>query len=647
MKERAASPCVNSKTEPSIKSQSMHRKDPVERGDGPPRLLVVASGELSLGGLSVNSEVPQAEMLPMDLRRPSPRSGFFRILLLAFAMVVLSNCPASSQGWYLNLPQPTSAPSGQLASAPRASPDFDHVIDQVIQREKEFLATIRNFKPLVETYIQNLKPDAELGTVPVSDQYFLGKLDLNRGLSERSFLQQPRLAGWLDKLTGIYSLKYMPLGFAQMIFVDDRDFDRQHYSFSFVGREFLGEVRCLVIDVAPLPSSGNSRFLGRIWVEDEGYHIVRFNGTFTPHPSFTYKLDFDSWRLNPLPGLWLPAYVYSQQSDEHYRFGRRLHFKAQTRLWGYDLQHAGDHQEFTQIMVDLPFFDHSGSGEDLSPLLSLRRVQYSAEENVVERLQVAGLMAPKGDADQVLETVVQNLVITNNLTEKLPDVRCRILLTTPLESFSVGHTIVISRGLIDVLPDEATLAAILAHELAHIVLGHSFNLDYSFDERMFFPDEQSLRRLTFHRDAHAEAAADEKAIELLANSPYKDRLKNAGLFFEALEARAPSLPNLIRARLGNALIAGKVSRLAVLKQSAPQLATRDTNQIAALPLGGRVKLDPWSDRVELVNIKPVLLLNAGEKMPFEVTPFYPYLKRIPIPDRSLSVKADSPADHGP
>jgi len=576
-------------------------------------------------------------------KRSLRRSSFFRTLCLV-AIVALPACVASSQDESEEYAPPAAAASTLPVSQPPASPAFDRTVDQVVRQENEFLKTMRYFSPLVETYIQNLKPDSELGAVPISDDYFLGKLDLSRGgVNERNFVKQPHLAGWLEKLTSLYELKYMPLGFAQMIFVDESNFDRQHYSFTFVRREFLGEVRCLVIDVAPLPNSGNSRFLGRIWVEDEGFHIVRFNGTFTPHPRYSYRLDFDSWRVNPLPGLWLPAYIYSQQSDQHYRFGKRLRFKAQTRLWGYDLQHAGDHQEYTQILVDGPFIEHS-SGQDLSPLLSLRQVQYSAEENVVERLQVAGLMAPRNDADKVLTTVVQNLVITNNLSEKLPDVRCRILLTTPLESFSVGHTIVVSRGLIDVLPDEATLAAILAHELAHIVLGHSFNLDYSFNERMFFPDEQSFRRITFRRDPREEAAADQKALEYLANSPYKDRLKTAGLFFEALEVHERTLPNLIRARMSNPLITGRATRLAALKRSAPQLAIRDTEQIAALPLGSRIKLDPWTDRTELVDIKPVPLLNAGEKLPFEVTPFYPYLKRIPIPGRSLTAKTGAPVD---
>jgi Peptidase family M48 len=588
---------------------------------------------------------PEGEVCAKTLSRD--RARLFRNLILMIAMVALPACIATSQEESEEYSPPAAAPNWQPAPRLQDSAVFDRTVDRVVEQENAFIKTMRYFSPLVETYIQNMKPDSELGAVPISDDYFLGKLDLSRGgVNERSFVKQARMSGWLDKLTGVYQLHYMPLGFAQMIFVDESNFDRQHYGFTFVRREFLGEVRCLVIDVAPLPNSGNSRFLGRIWVEDEGYHIVRFNGTFTPHPHYTYRLDFDSWRVNPLPGLWLPAYIYSQQSDQHYRFGKRLRFKAQTRLWGYDLQHAGDHQEYTQILVDGPFIEHS-SGQDLSPLLSQRQVQYSAEENVVERLQIAGLMAPKDDADKVLTTVVQNLVITNNLSEKLPDVRCRILLTTPLETFSVGHTIVVSRGLIDVLPDEATLAAILAHELAHVVLGHSFNLDYSFNERMFFPDEQSFRRITFHHDPREEAAADEKALEYLANSPYKDRLKTAGLFFEALDAHEKTLPNLIRARMTNPLLDRKVSRLAALKHSAPQLAVRDTEQIAALPLGGRIKLDPWTDRAELVDIKPVPLLNAGEKLPFEVTPFYPYLKRIPIPGKPLTAKTGAPAESGP
>ena len=55
---------------------------------------------------------------------------------------------------------------------------------------------------------------------------------------------------------------------------------------------------------------------------------------------------------------------------------------------------------------------------------------------------------------------------------------------------------------------------------------------------------------------------------------------------------------------------------------------RKTDQVAALPLGGRIRLDPWSDRIELLKTKPVVIMSAQEKMPFEVTPFFPYLTRL-------------------
>jgi predicted Zn-dependent protease len=96
-----------------------------------------------------------------------------------------------------------------------------------------------------------------------------------------------------------------------------------------------------------------------------------------------------------------------------------------------------------------------------------------------------GLLAPEGDVDRILQTVVNNIEVTNNIDLPRP-VRTRVLLTAPLETFSVGNTIVISRGLIDVLPDEASLAAVLSHELAHIVLGHNLGSKYAFNDRMLF-----------------------------------------------------------------------------------------------------------------------------------------------------------------
>src|SRR5205085_2587811 len=118
----------------------------------------------------------------------------------------------------------------------------------------------------------------------------------------------------------------------------------------------------------------------------------------------------------------------------------------------------------------------------------------------------------------------------------------------------------------------------------------------------------------FHRDGADETAADQKAVELLTNSPYKEKLPAVGLFLRALEARSAELPNLIAPHLGNGLSGKGQLRLNALTANAPSLEVRNTQQLPALPLGGRIKVDPWSDRVELVKTQAVPLLSPREKM---------------------------------
>ncbi len=526
-----------------------------------------------------------------------------------------------------------ATPEAQPPSAQPAS--FETVVDNFLRTEASYNLSVRKFTPVVETYLQRLRPDKDFGFAPKSDEYFLGRLELTKIQTDTSMLQQP---GFLHRLVTTvprqFELTFEALGFADMIYVDPRGLDREHYDFKLARREFLGELRCYVVDVTPKPKSGPGRFLGRIWVEDQGYNIVRATGLFSPQiKRNTYFLHFDSWRLNLKPNLWLPAYVYVEESDRDYGMRRVMHLKAQTRFWGYDLRNPAKQEELAGMTIESvdPVSDQSGPGQDLSPVQAQRAWNRMAEDNVLARLEKAGLLAPTGEVDKVLATVVNNLEITNNLNLQF-DVRARVLLTTPLESFTVGNTIVISRGLLDVLPDEATLAAVLAHELAHITLGHGFDSKYAFGDRVLFPDEATLRKFEFHRSAQEESDADSQALIYLQNSPYKDKLTNVGLFLESLRSRQPQLTNLIRAHLGTPIAQGKRVRMSSVMESAPKLEPRRVDQIASLPLGGRIRVDPWSDRIELYKREAVPLSFPKEKMPFEVTPVYPYLTRIHEPE---------------
>jgi len=554
------------------------------------------------------------------------------LLVLTLAAAAQQSAPAPETQQPVSASQPAAAQPAAAPVAPvtQAAPvTMDQVVDRVLEREKGLVKMLSSRTPVVETYLQNLTQDTALGPVPKDDRYFLGRMDLTDSIDRSDYLKdkedgmEKRLLGGFTKM---FKFQYQPLGFSWMIYADRNDFDRQHYDFRYIRREFTGDVRTLVFDVTPKKDAGKGRFLGRIWIEDQDFNIVRLNGTYT-HPSRnSYYFHMDSWRLNLVPGYWVPTYIYSEEGDFTAGAKNKIAFKAQTRMWGYNLKTGTANDELTQIRVD-SVKDETPSAQDASPLAAQREWQQQAEDNVLERLERSGLLAPEGELDKVLQTVVNNLQITNNIELPRP-IRTRVLITSPLETFSVGNTIVISRGMIDVLPDEASLAAVLSHELAHIVLGHNLGSQYAFNDRMLFSDESTYQNFGFKHIPEEEAAADKKAIEMLKNSPYAQKLDAAGLFIKVLQTRAPQLAALLQAHLGNSIAEnGTVTRMSQLATSAPALDWNKLDQIAALPLGGRVKLNAWDNKVEMVKAQPVAITSARDKMPFEVTPFFPRLTR--------------------
>jgi len=519
------------------------------------------------------------------------------------------------------LPRATSA---QQLTSP------DEVAAKIIAQEQAEVQLLRQYTPLVETYIQYLRADNQAGSVPHGDKYFLGRAELARG-TELAPLD--RTTGMNQKLFGglgeFFSMEFVPRGFLQMIYVDVDGFDRNHYRFEYARREFLGDVRCLVFDIDPLPKSGKGRFVGRIWVEDQDYHIVRINGAFGGSSLVSNYFNFDSWRINAGNNLWLPAFIYSEEgsvSDKETRNIGYKAFRAQTRIWGYHRGHTRREQELSKVLVEksAQIRDQSEVANDYSPLQAERSWEHQAEDNVVERLEQQGLLAPSGEVDKVLETVINNIEVTNNLDIQ-PQVRCRVLMTSTLESLTMGHTIVLSRGLIDVLPDEASLAAILAHEIGHIVLGHRMDSKFGFFDNLHANEKETFRHFDLARTPEEERAASRKGTELFKNSPYSKSQGTAQLFFRALKDRSKQIPNLVSPNLGGRVEASWI--MSPTEFSTGSNEKTSTSVIAALPLGGRIQIDPWNDQLRMLKSKPSVAIAESEKMPFQITHFLFYLTR--------------------
>jgi hypothetical protein len=521
------------------------------------------------------------------------------------------------------------------------TPEQASLVDRAIAQEKVLIKDIKMRTPLVETYIQDTRPDEALYKVPVQDQYQLSRVDFGKAFYDRGYA--PRTDGkkgffkgslttivGLTKLLGLEKFTYSTTGFMQMMFIDPSGFDQQHYVFSFVRREFLGTVRTWVFDVHPR-ENGMGRFYGRIWIEDQNANVVRFNGTYTgptTEDTAKYYFHFDSWRMNVQPGIWLPTAVYVEESQRTEN-AKSVGFKAQTHFWGYSLKLPTRDSENVSMKVD-DAVDRSNDSQDVSPLQGSRMWVTQAENNVIDRLVEAGLVAPQmpgGYEDKVLGQIVINLIVPNGLAFT-DQIHARVLLTNTVEETTVGNTILLSKGLIDSLPSEEAIASVIAMELAHIAMGHHIDTRYAFNDRLLFPDESTFQRINMYHSDHDNEEAARTAMQYLQASMYKDRLANAGLYYAQLVDRSKDLKALNSPRLGDSLLkADGTPWMGDLAKMAPKLDQNDLTQTAALPLGSWLKIDPWDDSVHMLDAKRYAPMNARDKMPFEVTPGFYKLQR--------------------
>jgi hypothetical protein len=550
----------------------------------------------------------------------------FRKISLTFLMIGLSVQLAYAKK------EPKYEKAHQLTAEQAA------LVEKAIAREKVIIKNIQQRTPLVETYIQEMKPDDKLYAVPTGDTYMLSRVDFRKTFGDKPYAARGQKShnffkGSIEAFANIGKALHLDKetfnteGFTQMMFVDPIGFDQQHYVFSYVRREFLGTVKTWEFDVQP-KVAGTGRFYGRIWVEDQDGNIVRFNGTYTEstnEDSNKEYFHFDSWRMNMQPDLWLPVAIYVEES-QRIENGKSVGLKAQTRFWGYSLTLPTRESENVSVQVE-GAVDQSGDSQDVTPLQATREWVSQAENNVIDRLVQAGLLAPPSDFDKTLEQIVVNLAVPNNLN--FPDpIHCRILLTTTVEATTIGNTILLSKGLIDTLPNEESIASVVAFELAHVALGHHIDTRYAFNDRLLFPDEASFQRIKMNHSDTDNVTASKKAGEYMQASMYKDRIPNAGLYFAQLTAVGKALKQLNTPKLGDSMIKEDgTAWLADIAKQAPKLNQDDTAQVAALPLGSWLKTDPWDDKAHMLNAKRYAPLNARDKMPFEVTPFYAKLQR--------------------
>jgi hypothetical protein len=541
------------------------------------------------------------------------------------------------------------------------------LIDKAIAREKKVIDVVKERAPLVETYIQTMKPDPVMLQVPDSDEHFLGRVEFGKVINDTAYEAGPKASeksgktsflkkplSFLDGLSGSLHLQFSQGGFTQMLLMDSRDFDRVHYKFAFVRADFLGNVPTWVFDVTPASGKKDvGRFFGRLWIETKGGSVVRFNGDFDgsdkDHQEFYH---FDSWRTNVQPDLWLPNSIYVEESDPKSRTST-LKFKAINYIWGYVLKVPNKDAENTSVEVEGGATDVSNDAQDVSPLGAQRAFIKQAEDNVIERFFQAGLLDAPSDFDKTLEALANNILAYNNIAVSSP-IHVRTLLTEPLESLAVGNTVILSKSLIDttavITQDGAqqmgNLNALLAFQVAHVITGHRLDTKYAFNDRLLFPDNAAFKRIPMHHTDEDNVEAAKKAMELLNAKELADGQKYFGLYLQQLAQRVKALKALNEPMLGDGLVKSDTDSsfwMAAMIPKSPKLDVKDVKQVAAQPLASFLRFDPWTDQVVTMHTAYEPILNARDKMPFEVTPVYLKLRYYEAPAAAPAASTDATA----
>src|ERR1017187_2436065 len=146
----------------------------------------------------------------------------FRKISLAFLIITMSAACAYAKK------EPKYEQAHQL------TPEQAALVVKAIAREKVLIKNIQQRTPLVETYIQDTKPDIKLYQVPIDDQYSLSRVDFAKGFVDKSYNETPRASAkkhgffkgsfqaitGLTKALGLERFTYSPTGFMQMMFLD-------------------------------------------------------------------------------------------------------------------------------------------------------------------------------------------------------------------------------------------------------------------------------------------------------------------------------------------------------------------------------------------------------------------------------------------
>jgi len=109
---------------------------------------------------------------------------------ISIALLLITLCVPSAFAMKFGLGLGKKKAPNKYSQVRQLTPEQAALVEKAIGREKVLIKNIQQRTPLVETYIQNTKPDVKLYQVPVSDEYMLSRIDFGKVFFDKIY--EPR-----------------------------------------------------------------------------------------------------------------------------------------------------------------------------------------------------------------------------------------------------------------------------------------------------------------------------------------------------------------------------------------------------------------------------------------------------------------------
>jgi hypothetical protein len=401
----------------------------------------------------------------------------------------------------------------------------------------------------------------------------------------------------------------------------DPHFDASRYVLRFLRHDAVNGMPVSIYETHP---KGNSDgFEGQVALDRDGVVwqyvgsrravdslLTRWSGNWRRR-----RFVYSGWRARLHGGSIYTTDVFIQQipsADSPPEFSRR----GRMRLWNY----GKTREELARAELQIVEGIERPRGRALGPSAdeNERRWMREAENYVLDVLTREGYLAPEGAFEtSVCAQVVSNLLAVARLSEPIdPPVRCRVLLSSRLDLRLLGHTMLISVGCLDTAGDEGTVATILAHGLAEIVMKPT-----PITAKVAFVKRPALELLAaLETKATDEEDVNKYALTLLSKSLYGPKLYQAGLFLDGVNDVSPRLATLVpRAFVDHVGDTAGLLRQSEWMRRRPVYDPLREGHFSALPLGSRMAVNRETNRVDLLRA-PIVPMKGKS---FGVVPPYP------------------------